>query len=252
LYNASLISDEDEIVITLHQFKRTWGIPNLSPFCCKVETYLRMANIDYETALSLPPEAPKRKLPYINDNGTVIADSHFILNHLKSAHNNLDEHLDDTQHAVARAMQHLLEDHLFWCLFYSRWAYTDDNWQINRDAIFGVLPPFIRHVVAQHTRRKIRLKIINQGIGVHQAEEIFAMGKQDIDALSDFLGSKSYFLGNQPTALDASAYGMLINIIGCPIESPLKTYGLTKSNLKDYVERINEAFYADIVSISHQ
>jgi len=64
-------------------------------------------------------------------------------------------------------------------------------------------------------------------------------------ALSDFLGNKPYFFGDQPTALDASAFGMLINIIGCPIESPLKEHGLTKANLKDYVDRILETYYPD-------
>ena len=41
-------------MLTLYQFERTWGIPNLSPFCCKIETYLRMANIDYTIKPSLP------------------------------------------------------------------------------------------------------------------------------------------------------------------------------------------------------
>ena len=41
-------------MLKLYQFERTWGIPNLSPFCCKVETYLRFAGIDYETEAALP------------------------------------------------------------------------------------------------------------------------------------------------------------------------------------------------------
>ena len=51
-------------MITLHQFARVWDIPNLSPFCSKVETYLRMAGIPYEVADAIPPTAPKGKLPY--------------------------------------------------------------------------------------------------------------------------------------------------------------------------------------------
>ena len=80
----------------------------------------------------------------------------------------------------------------------------------------------------------------------HQAEEIFTLGKQDIDALSASLDNKRYFLGNQPTTLDASAFGLLINIIGCPIESPLKEYGLSKNNLINYVDRLKHEFYPDL------
>ncbi len=204
-----------------------------------------MANIDYETTSALLLKAPKGKLPYINDSGKTIADSHFILDYLKSTYINLDCHLEQSQYAISLAMQHLLEEHLFWCILYSRWAYTDENWKINREAIFGVLPPLIRDLVAQYSRRKIRHKIINQGIGALQTEAIFALGNQNIDALSDFLGSKPYFFGDQPTTLDACAYGILINIIGCPIESPLKTHGLTKNNLREFVKRISSTFYRD-------
>ena len=49
------------------------------------------------------------------------------------------------------------------------------------------------------------------------AEEIFELGMQDIDALSAYLGDKSYFMGDKPTGLDASAFGFLINTLGCPI-----------------------------------
>ena len=48
-------------MITLHQFARAWGIPNLSPFRSKLEAYLRMAGVPYRTADALPPMEPKRK-----------------------------------------------------------------------------------------------------------------------------------------------------------------------------------------------
>jgi hypothetical protein len=34
--------------IKLFQFPRMFAIPNLSPFCCKLETWLRIAQISYE------------------------------------------------------------------------------------------------------------------------------------------------------------------------------------------------------------
>ena len=36
-------------VITLYQPPSAWGIPSLSPFCTKVETYLRMVDLPYRT-----------------------------------------------------------------------------------------------------------------------------------------------------------------------------------------------------------
>lgn len=68
----------------------------------------------------------------------------------------------------------------------------------------------------------------------------------DIDALSACLGEKKYFLGDQPAALDATAFGFLINTRGCPIESPLKEHGLSKDNLENYVDRIKGKYYSEL------
>jgi hypothetical protein len=35
-------------MIKLYQFNAAWGLPNPSPFCMKVETYLRMVSLPYE------------------------------------------------------------------------------------------------------------------------------------------------------------------------------------------------------------
>lgn len=85
-------------------------------------------------------------------------------------------------------------------------------------------------------------------MGKHRAVEIFTRGIHDIDALSTCLNDKKYFLGNQPTTLDASAFGMLVNTLRCPIESPLKEYALTKNNLIQYVDRITANYYPDLLT----
>ena len=46
-------------MIQLYQFAPVWGIPNLSVFCVKLETYLRMANLSYEKHSTVPFGAPK-------------------------------------------------------------------------------------------------------------------------------------------------------------------------------------------------
>ena len=205
-----------------------------------------MAEIDYQIVPVLPLGAPKGKLPYIEDSGRSIGDSRFIITYLKSSYKDLDKALNNAELAISVAMQRLLEEHLFWAALYSRWQYTDENWQINKQAIFGGLPPVIKDIVAHRTRRKIQRQIYGHGTGRHQPDEIFALGKQDIDALSATLDNKKYFLGDQPTTLDASAFGLLINIIGCPIESPLKEYGLAKKNLIEYADRIKHEFYPNL------
>jgi len=233
-------------MLKLHQFERTWGIPNLSHFCYKTETYLLMAGIQYEIKPGLPMNAPKGKLPYIEDGDTILGDSGFIVLYLKKKYHDLDKGLSEAELALSLAMQRLLEEHLFWATMYSRWQYSDANWQATKQAIFGVLPLSIRDEKADYYRPVIQQQIHGHGIGRHTAEEIFALGNQDIDALSACLGDKKYFLGDRPTTLDASAFGFLINTIGVPIESPIKEHALSKDNLTNFVDRIKAEYYQDL------
>lgn len=66
----------------------------------------------------------------------------------------------------------------------------------------------------------------------------------DLTTLSDHLGGKPWFMGVKPTTLDASAFGSLINILSCPIASPLKEHLSTLENLTAFCERVRERYYA--------
>ena len=69
--------------IKLFQFPRLFGIPNVSPFCCKLETWMRIARIPYEVVSTPDPrKGPKGKLPFIEDAGVRIADTSLIVDHL--------------------------------------------------------------------------------------------------------------------------------------------------------------------------
>jgi glutathione S-transferase len=75
-------------MLKLYQFSPRWNIPNTSPFCLKLETYLRMAQIPYTNKyVNDPRKSPKGKLPYILDDGKKIADSNLIIDYLQLKHN---------------------------------------------------------------------------------------------------------------------------------------------------------------------
>ena len=125
-------------MITLYQFPPAWGLPNASPFCMKVETYLRMCNLPYTTVNVLnPAKGPKGKLPHITDGANTVADSGLILDYLKATYGDkLDAGLDSRTRAEAHALRRLMEEHLYWCAVYDRWA-VDENWALTKPAFFG-------------------------------------------------------------------------------------------------------------------
>ncbi len=211
-----------------------------------------MADIEYEAITTLPLFAPKGKLPYIEDGESEVADSSFIVDYLKQTRGDpLDQHLTAGQRAEMLAMQRLFEEHLFWVTMFSRWGdYNQQNWRTNKEAIFSVMPPLIRDVAATYYRYRIKQQIHGHGIGRHSADEIFLLGIKDLDAVSDYLADKPWFMGEKPTSLDACAFGFLIDTLGCPIESPVKAHALSKPNLVQFCQQVMEDYYPEFDTLS--
>lgn len=231
-------------MIKLYQFPAYWGLPNASPFCMKLETYLRMARLPYEVVKVMDPrKAPKGKLPYINDNGKIIADSGLIVDYLKQAYGNtLDGKLNELQKAQLLAWQRLIEEHLYWAILYSRWI-DDNNWPVVKQVFFGKAPLVIREMLSVVIRKNMQRQLLGHGMGRHTQSEIYQLGIADLKALNVQLGSNAFLFGNEPTSLDASGYAFIANILYPPIESPMADYVKSQQNFISYCERMKGKFY---------
>ncbi len=236
-------------MITLYQFPPGFGLPNPSPFCMKVETYLRMVGLPHRLDnRGLLPRAPKGKLPFIDDAGERIADSSFIIAHLKRRHGDpLDAGLSPGQRALGLAIQRLVEENLYWALIYLRWI-DDAGFALARRVFFAGLPAPLRLVVPHLARRAVRKEIHGHGIGRHSAEEIMDIGRADLGALADLLGEQPFFLGAGPSSIDACAYAFLANILAAPPDSPLALHARGLPNLPAYCRRMQERYYPAVAA----
>lgn len=226
-------------MIKLYQYPPAWGF-NVSPLTLKLETWLRLSSIDYETvAMRNPGKAPKGKLPFIeDDDGTRVADSTLIIDYLKRTRRiDPDHELTERQRADAISLQRLFEDHFYFILVYSRWI-DPVGWAAVQPEFFGFMPPGVRGLFSRYLRRNVRNMLHEQGLGRHTREELYAMGRADLRAVAVQLGSRPYFFGDGPTTIDAIAYGFLANLLFVPVETELKQIGLEYDNLRLYCERL--------------
>ena len=89
-------------MINLSAFGPLWGVPDPSPFVIKTEVQLKMAGLAYRKQRAMPPSSPKGQLPYIEDDGVMIADSTFIRAHIERKYGlDLDAPLDRQSRAQA-------------------------------------------------------------------------------------------------------------------------------------------------------
>lgn len=230
--------------LIVHQITGAWRLPSISPFCLKLETYLRMVDLSFERVTEATPlRAPKKKLPYIEHEDKVVGDSNFIIEYLNRRYNyNLNAKLTASERATAHALLRLLEENLYWAMVYDRWM-VESNWRTFKPALLGLVPMLVRPLVERMAKRGVWQELVGHGIGRHSPEEIHAIGMRDMNALADFLTEKPFFMGNEPTEIDASAYGLLANILEVPIETPVKTAGLQRKNLGAYCTRMRERYF---------
>jgi glutathione S-transferase len=232
-------------MITLFQFAPSFGLPNASPFCMKLETYLRMVELPYKIVEQADlSKAPKGKMPFIQDNDRTIADSNLIIDYLKATYGDpLDAHLTPVEQAIALAMQRLIEENLYWALVYSRWEEAT-NWPLLKTVYFESLPPVIKQLVPGIARKETRKNLKGHGMGRHQAEEIYTIGKKDLTALATFLGDKPFFMGDRPTSLDACAHASLKNVLCPQLPSPLLDHARQFPQFVSFCQRMDDRYYA--------
>jgi glutathione S-transferase len=236
-------------VLTVYGYVPAWGIPDISPYVTKLVNYLHMVGIEHEwkpqDLATLDQDSPNGKLPYIVlTDGTKITDSNRIIHHLETTiENPLDADLSTTEKADALAWHRLLEEHLYWSgVIQPRWR-EDAGWETYIPYIVqgAEVTPEMR-VGLDAFRQRILDEFNGQGMGRRTDEEVFEVLREDVDALSDFLRDKPYFLGEEPRTLDASVYSTIRHIIDVPFDWPGKPYTRSKANLVAYADRMRSRF----------
>jgi glutathione S-transferase len=245
LIPSDLQQTEHTSAVILHQIPGAWGLPSLSPFCLKLETYLRIMGIPFQPVIEAGPfTGPRKKLPWIEHEGMKLGDSGFIIEYLERRfQHDASNGLCETDKAIAHAMRRLIEENLAWALAYDRWLIDSTERRLFRNIVLGKLPTPLRLAVAPLARRGVRRQLHAQGLGRHSPEEVHGIGKKDVRTIATLLGNKPFLMGDRPGDIDASAYGVLANIMKTPLASPIQDEAMRHANLVDFVNRVQQLYF---------
>jgi len=197
-----------------------------------------MAKIKYNVISDLK-FSPKGKMPWIEINGEATSDSSFCIQRCNQVFNvDLDQKLSESERGTSRAFKILCEEHLYWVMIQTRWV---DN--------FSVLLKEYKIPLGAILGRFIRSGILKQlyfsGMGRHSPSEIQQMGIEDIQSIAQYLGNKAFFLGSEPSEVDATIFAFLSNFLWSPFPGPIQEEIKKWINLVSYCQRMKDRFWPD-------
>jgi len=235
-------------MITLFAFGPAFGLPDPSPFVTKAEVLLKLAGLPYRVDTSGFAKAPKGKLPYIEDDGTTVADSTFIRWHLEQRHGaDFDIGLSAPEKATAWAFEKLMEDHVYWGVMHDRWM-NKDNFDRGPRNFFKAVPAPLRPLVIYKVGREFKRSLWGHGMGRHDEADIVRLTAHAVRALSDFLGDKPYLMGQTPCGADASVFAFVAGLLCDTFPGPIRDAAACHPNLVAYRDRCMRDWFPDLSS----
>jgi glutathione S-transferase len=231
-------------MLELNVFGPYFGLPDGSPFCIKGLLLMKMSGLPFETVKMNFRKAPKGKAPYLQDGDKLIADSHFLMRHLETAHGvDFSGGYSAAELAKGWAVARMMEEHFYFLSMHVRWM-DDENFYKGPYQFFAEVPAPIRPLIARIVRNKTRKTQNLQGLGRHTDEERLVLAKGDLNAIEAMLGKGKYLLGDKISGADASA-AAFVWAGGCKyFNSPIGDYIRTRPALMAYITRIRDTYFS--------
>ena len=242
----------------LFQFPKSGG-RNFSPYCLKVETYLRLHGIEYETVegISQLEKFSRHKFPVIQYNNELIPDSEAIIKFCETKvlpaspylSRPTDHDLDEKQRDVSTMTIAMVENSFNPVMACYRWK-NDAAWKQWKPIVFGSLPFPISLFVPNMVRKNNIARLCASGIGKYSDEELLAQATNILGVLSRLVGDNKFIFGNKFHHIDIVVYAALAQVINIQLDTPFHRLVSTYPNLLKYVKNFSQVVEASKISQS--
>lgn len=226
----------------LFQFATVMGF-NPSPYCLKVETFLKLAGVEYKAINSFfnLDKFSRHKFPVIQYNQEIVQDSSNIVAYLdRVLGKNTDAGLTKEEEMLTTCFKSLVEAELGPIVVYFRWA-NDAGWAKWSAEAFKSMHPLLKLIgVPRMARNNTIEQLRASGIGRIPEQEILDKARSILKALDTQLGKSKFLLGDKFHLVDLSVYGVLAQIILFPMDTPLQALALQFDRLVSYCKNIRD------------
>ena len=223
-------------MITLYQLPTAFDLPvSVSPYCAKVELYLRLTERTYETKQGNLFQSPNRKVPYVRwEDDTISAESGEIIARLESTGRALDAGLEAELAAVGRQMEALCEDVVYWACLYSRFV-RPSGWEHQKVSVRSLVPALLSPILVPLIRRSQVKLCAKHG---WTSDNAFATAVEAIGKISEQIGDSGFLLGNTPHVADCMVWASLMHTSQTLADNPARAAVRGDARLISYIDRL--------------
>lgn len=189
------------------------GVPDVSMFVVRVESFLRLIGEPYVKVMSTTggSENPRGKMPFANLRGTMVDDSDRILRALVQMFpdKSPDAGLSDEQLALAQLVRSSLTHDLYFVQLYEGFQ-TEAGLARFARSLSGAVPALLVPVIARLASVSQQANLWGQGTGRLPPAEVATRGRNCLRTYATLLQGKQFLLGgNKPTSIDSDLYSFL-------------------------------------------
>lgn len=222
-----------------------YGLPEVSPYVTKTLVQLKMAGVAYAFEGAIPEDGPKGQIPFIEDAGQRLGDSTFIRGHVEAAYGvDLDAGLTPAERATAWAIERMVENQLGWTAAWFQF-FDQENFERGPAHWFDWAPEPVRETLKADLLAQVGINLKAVGVGRHAPDEIVQLATRSVWSLAVLLGDKPFMMGDHPTSVDATVFGVLAQILTPYFDSPIRRRAEGFVTLVAYVDRMMAHFFPD-------
>jgi glutathione S-transferase len=232
-------------MIKLFQFPNAKDFPNYSPFCAKLEAYLKFSGLEYESIATMNlKNSPTKTFPYVELDNKLVGDSNLIIDELIQVHGDLvDNWLTKEQRIVGDGVKSILENDFVRYVIYYRWIDPVGLPQFF-DRVFARSHKLVKLVVGGLLAKRVGKKLGGfNGVMNYTSAQRLILAAKSLDTVNAILGDKEYLFGDKPSSYDAILFGIFGTLALTDIEMDLKCLSLKYPTLVGHSQNILNKYF---------
>ena len=224
-------------MITVYQLPPAFGLPvSVSPYCTKLEAYMRLTNREFRTAVADLRKSPNKKVPYVDGlgQGGLMAESGNIIAELEQLGPSLDGGLSAEDEVLGKELEDLAQRDLYFGCLHSRFA-EPGGWEHQKPTVKALVPWVLSPLLVPVIRRS-QVKLCAENGFADPSGYDGAL--KVVERIAEVLGDKPFLLGDAPRVADCSVWANLTHTAYTLASNPPREAVRANGPIMAYVQRL--------------